>query len=158
MFASLVSRRYYASNMFGKRRTNPMLAKPQHADRAVQRHMLRVLILVCTVVIALAASTIVMAQSSSGFQLGCWGITSASGHTHAAIFTKSGQQVVSSVGGPAVGRSSSPSYQVNGGYLQPLAGVSAASVESSTSTIPPKADLFLPYVSNIIRVVYVCPY
>ncbi len=115
-------------------------------------------LLLLVIVLALSVSSIAIAQSSSSYQLGCWGLVSAGGGSQRISLQSANHMIIGSTGQWSVGASMSQYHSVRGGYMHPAAtSVSTASaIEAEQFGGPP--SLYLPFVNNFVRVVYVCPY
>ena len=107
-------------------------------------------------VMALSIASIAAAQSSVNFQLGCWGVVSGGGGTR--TLPNSNRTLVDSTGQWAVGETSSSSYTIRGGYVQQFGFSASAAVDNSPALIGQTDLIYLPWLSNYIRIVYVCPY
>lgn len=123
-----------------------------------RRYSVKGILVAAAIMLALSVSAVAAAQSSSSYQLGCWGVVSAGGDAQRTISPESGRILYGSTGQWSVGSSSNSMHGVQAGYMQPAAkgpfGASAAVQRASTQ--PP--SLYLPFLSNYVRVVYVCPY
>lgn len=116
----------------------------------------RVVIVLAVAMIALSAASVALAQSSTNFQLGCWGVVSASGGTRQSPGTQ--WQLTDSAGQWAVGESSSPSYMVRVGYVHQSGFGAGAVLGSNPAQAGQSGGLYLPLLRNYFRIVYVCPY
>ncbi len=128
----------------------------KHSPHSRRRTAFKAALLLLVVVAALSVTGLATAQSSTSYEFGCWGITTAGG----GMRSSTNYRLFDATGQTAVGQSASPSYQIRTGYIQP--GLVAPSLAATGLNAPAQGEqnpgIYLPFLSNYIRIVYRCPY
>jgi hypothetical protein len=115
------------------------------------QYRIKVTLLLILVLAALSITGIAAAQSSDNFDLGCWGaLTGGGGTRESANF-----RVRDAFGQWAIGVSDSPSVRVRGGFIQNWNAPPAA---ITSQQLPGNTRLFMPVISNVVRVVRACAF
>ncbi len=126
------------------------------SPHAKRRAAFKTALLLLVVVAALSVTGLATAQSSTTYEFGCWGITTAGG----GMRSSTNYRLFDATGQTAVGQSAGPTYQIRAGYIQP--GLVAPSMAAAGLNTPAQGEqapgIFLPFLSNYIRIVYRCPY
>ncbi len=129
---------------------------PTQRHRAQRHTAWKIGVLLLVAVAALSFAGLASAQSSNYYQLGCWGVVTAAGGER----TSDSYLLTDSVGQIAPGQSASTSYILRSGYIQPGPaghGGQAAAIGAPDAT-GQDVDIYIPFLNQYLRVVYVCPY
>lgn len=113
----------------------------------------RLALLLLTVMVALAGSSVALAQSSFGYDLACRNTVASGGGIN--TFPLNNAKMVGVLGQPVAGTSQSATFGVRGGAIQPF----GASMTTGVSALAPSADfqadtvIALPLLSRFVRTI-----
>ncbi len=127
------------------------MSTQRHTPRRHTAWKIGVLLLVAAA--ALSFAGLASAQSSNYYQLGCWGVVTAAGGER----TSDNYLLTDSVGQIAPGQSASTSYILRSGYIQSGPAGQAAALGAPDAT-GQDVDIYIPFLNQYLRVIYVCPY
>lgn len=118
--------------------------------------LLKIAILLVVFVAALTVSGLGLAQSSTNFDFGCWGVSTSAGGTQ----TSSSFRMDYSFGQVTSGVATSPGATLIIGYGQQWNKIFAPDTPGPIVTPDPNAatTLYLPVIGKIVRIVRQCPW
>jgi len=108
---------------------------------------IKVMIIALAIMITLLSSTVVMAQTSSNFSLGCWSVITSGGGARAST----NYQLSDSLGQVAVGTSLGSATRVHSGYVQDWSSILRPPGDNPTPPVGSNV-IYLPFVSlSVVR-------
>jgi hypothetical protein len=116
----------------------------------------KILLLLFVLLGAFAVTGLALAQSSTNFDFGCWGVTTSAGGTQVSPSFRMDY----SLGQLTSGVATSPNATLIIGYGQPWGDIFAPDPPGPIVTPDPNAvtTLHFPFVSKSIRIVRQCPW